>query len=211
VGSLAALLGRAPSTISREIRRNGGRRRYRANKADQAAYGQKYIDETAMYRTDKPFFIDKLPTNFDKVGLIHKILPQAIVIDARRDAMDCGFSCYKQHFAGGHMFSYDLENIAVYYNSYLKLMRHWDDVLPGKIFLTQYEDTVENTESTIRALLNHCGVEFEEACLRFFENKRPVRTASSEQVRQPIYNKGVGYWRKFESHLKPLEAALKTS
>lgn len=204
--------------LVRRITIDGGRRNedYPASIAsfshdELAAYGQKYIDETAMYRTDKPFFIDKLPTNFDKVGLIHKILPQAIVIDARRDAMDCGFSCYKQHFAGGHMFSYDLENIAVYYNSYLKLMRHWDDVLPGKIFLTQYEDTVENTESTIRALLNHCGVEFEEACLRFFENKRPVRTASSEQVRQPIYNKGVGYWRKFESHLKPLEAALKTS
>ena len=162
-----------------------------------------------MYRTDKPFFIDKLPTNFDKVGLIHKILPQAIIIDARRDPMDCGFSCYKQNFAGGHLFSFDLNNIGVYYQTYLKLMQHWNDVLPGKVFLAQYENTVSDTESSVRALLDHCGVEYEETCLRFFDNKRPVRTASSEQVRQPIYSKGVGYWRNFERHLEPLRAALK--
>lgn len=173
-----------------------------------AAYGQAFLDETAMYRTDKPYFIDKLPTNFDKIGLIHKILPQAVIIDARRHPMDCGFSCFKQHFAGGHLFSYDLANIGAYYNDYLELMDYWDEVLPGKVFLAQYEQVVADTENMVRAMLAHCGVDYEEACLRFFENKRPVRTASSEQVRQPIYTKGVGYWRNFASHLAPLEEAL---
>ncbi len=176
--------------------------------AELSAFGQRYIDETAMYRTGADFFIDKLPTNFDKIGLIHKILPQAIIIDARRDPMDCGFSCFKQHFAGGHLFSYDLEHIAAYYRSYEHIMQHWDAVLPGKVLLAQYEDTIADTEGAVRRLLAHCGVEFEESCLNFFENKRPVRTASSEQVRQPIYKKGVGYWRNFEDELEPLARAL---
>lgn len=176
--------------------------------AELASYGQKYLDDTAMYRTGKAFFIDKLPTNFDKVGLIHKILPQAIIIDARRDPLDCGLSCFKQHFAGGHQFSYSLQNIGAYYNSYLRMMRHWNEVLPGKVLLAQYEDTIADTDAAVRALLAHCGVPFEEGCLRFFDNKRPVRTASSEQVRQPIYNKGVGYWRNFDKHLEPLRDAL---
>jgi tetratricopeptide (TPR) repeat protein len=173
-----------------------------------AAYGQRFIDDTAMYRTGKPYFIDKLPTNFDKVGLIHKVLPQAVIIDARRHPMDCGFSCFKQHFAGGHLFSYDLANIGAYYNAYLEIMDYWNEALPGKVFLAQYENVVADTETVVRALLEHCGVAYEESCLRFFENKRPVRTASSEQVRQPIYTKGVGYWRNFAAHLAPLEEAL---
>jgi len=173
-----------------------------------AAYGQAYIDSTAVYRKDKPFFIDKLPTNFDKIGLIHLILPQAIIIDARRHPLDCGLSCFKQHFAGGHHFSYSLENIGHYFNDYLRLMDHWDVVLPEKIKCIQYEEMISNTEGTIRKLLEHCGVPFEDSCLRFFENKRAVRTASSEQVRQPIYSKSVRYWKNFETELQPLIRTL---
>ena len=178
------------------------------NAAQLSAWGHVYLDQTAMYRSGKPFFIDKLPTNFDKVGLIHKILPSAIVIDARRHPLDCGLSCYKQHFAGGHAFSYKLEHIGHYYNAYLAMMDHWDRVLPGKVLCVQYEELVADTEATVRALLSHCGVIYEASCLRFFENRRPVRTASSEQVRQPIYRKGVGHWKHFESELEPLKQAL---
>lgn len=201
--------------VVRRITIDGGRRKldYPVSMAsfsasELAAYGQAFLDETAMYRTDKPYFIDKLPTNFDKVGLIHMILPQAIVIDARRHPLDCGFSCFKQHFAAGHPFSYDLGHIGAYYNAYLEMMDHWDAVLPGKVFLAQYERVVDDTEGAVRALLAHCGVGFEPECLRFFENARPVRTASSEQVRQPIYRKGVGYWKNFDAQLAPLRAAL---
>jgi tetratricopeptide (TPR) repeat protein len=172
------------------------------------AYGQVYLDSTAIHRTDKAFYIDKMPTNFDKIGLVHMILPNAIIIDARRHPMDCGFSCFKQHFAGGHHFSYKLEHIGAYYNHYLRLMDHWQEVLPGKVLTVQYEEMVANTEETVRGLLEHCGVEFEDECLRFFENKRPVRTASSEQVRQPIYNKAVKHWKNYEAELEPLCAAL---
>jgi len=172
------------------------------------AYGQAYLDSTAIHRTDKDFFIDKLPTNFDKIGLIHLILPNAIIIDSRRHPMDCGFSCFKQHFATGHQFSYKLEDIGAYYNDYLRLMDHWQEVLPGKVLTLQYEEMVANTEQTVRGLLEHCGVPFEEECLRFFENKRPVRTASSEQVRQPIYKKAVQYWKNFEAELEPLSKTL---
>lgn len=176
--------------------------------AQLSSWGQVYLDQTAMYRSGKPFFIDKLPTNFDKVGLIHKILPAAVVVDARRHPLDCGLSCYKQHFAGGHAFSYSLEHIGHYYNAYLAMMDHWDRVLPAKVLCVQYEELVADTESAVRALLSHCGVPYEASCLRFFENKRPVRTASSEQVRQPIYRKGIGHWKHFESELEPLKQAL---
>lgn len=201
--------------LVRRIMIEGGKRdlRYPASvasfgAAELAAWGQAYLDETAMYRTDKPLFIDKLPTNFDKVGLIHMVLPGAVVIDARRHPLDCGLSCYKQHFAGGHPFSYDLVHIGHYYNAYLDLMDHWDAVLRGKVLCMQYETVVTDTERAVRQLLAHCGVAFEDACLRFFENRRPVRTASSEQVRQPIYRKGMGQWRHFEKHLQPLIDSL---
>ncbi|MEX0706821.1 MAG: sulfotransferase [Woeseia sp.] len=176
--------------------------------AQLSSWGEVYLDQTAMYRTGKPLFIDKLPTNFDKIGLIHKILPSAIVIDARRHPLDCGLSCYKQHFAGGHAFSYSLEHIGHYYNAYLAMMDHWDRVLPGKVLCVRYEELVADTEAAVRALLAHCGVPYEASCLRFFENKRPVRTASSEQVRRPIYRKGVGHWKHFASELEPLKQAL---
>jgi len=171
-------------------------------------YGQAYVDATAMYRTDKAYFIDKLPPNFERIGLIHKIMPNAIIIDARRHPIDCGFSCFKQHFAAGHEFSYDLNNIGAYYNSYLQVMDHWNCVLPGKVLTVQYEDMVTDTEATVRALLAHIGVDFEESCLRFFENKRAVRTASSEQVRQPINKKGMGAWRPVAKQLTPLSQSL---
>ena len=201
--------------IVRRITIDGGKRKkaYPGSLAgfsaeELAAYGQAYVDSTAVYRTGKPFFIDKMPTNFDKIGLIAMILPNAIIIDARRHPMDCGFSAFKQHFAGGHHFSYALEHIGSYYNDYLRLMDHWHAVMPGKVLTVQYEDVVADAESETRRLLDHCGVPFEESCLRFFENKRPVRTASSEQVRQPIYNKAVRYWRHFEQELEPLRRAL---
>lgn len=172
------------------------------------AFGRNYMDSTAVYRTGKAFFIDKLPTNFDKVGLIHMLLPQAIIIDARRHPLDCGLSCFKQHFAGGHRFSYKLEHIGHYYNNYLRMMDHWDAVLPQKVLRVQYESMVSQTEETVRDMLRHCGVAFEDNCLRFFANKRAVRTASSEQVRQPIYTGSVRSWKNFETELLPLIAAL---
>jgi hypothetical protein len=172
------------------------------------AYGQAYLDDTAIFRESKPFFIDKLPPNFERIGLIHKILPQAIIIDARRHPMDCGFSAYKQHFAGGHGYSYKLEHIGRYFNDYLRLMDHWNDVLPGKVKLVQYENMVRDTETSVRDILAHIGVDFEEVCLRFYENKRAVKTASSEQVRQPIYTESIGRWQTVSEQLKPLTDSL---
>lgn len=171
-------------------------------------FGQDYLNNSACFRANKPYFIDKLPPNFDRVGLIHKILPQAIIIDARRHPLDCGFSAYKQHFAVGQEYSYDLENIGKFYNYYLGFMDHWDEVLPGKVLCVQYEDMVHNTEEMVRRILDHIGVEFEEDCMRFFENKRAVRTASSEQVRQPIYTKGIGQWIPVKKELAPLIESL---
>ena len=178
------------------------------SQAELAAFGQAYLDGTAVYRTSKPFFIDKLPANFERIGLIHKILPQAIIIDARRHPMDCGFSAYKQNFASGHEYSYSLDHIGQYFNFYLQFMDHWDSVLPGKVKLVQYEDMVRDTETSVRKILGHIGVDFEDACLRFYENKRAVKTASSEQVRQPIYTKSIGRWQTVSGRLKPLSDSL---
>jgi hypothetical protein len=117
-------------------------------------------------------------------------------------------SCFKQHFAGGHHFSYRLDDIGHYYNAYLKLMDHWNEVMPGRVLTVQYETMIARTEDVVKELLAHCGLPFEEQCLQFFENRRPVRTASSEQVRQPIYRRGVGHWKNFERQLQPLADAL---
>ena len=178
------------------------------SREELGVFGQSYLDESRVYRTSKPFFIDKFPPNFERIGLIHKILPQAIIIDARRNPLDCGLSAYQQHFAGGHEYSYNLDHIGQYYNIYLQFMDYWDDVLPGKVQLVQYENMVQDTENMIRMILDHIGVDFEEACLRFFENKRAVKTASSEQVRQPIYTKSIGRWRTVSGQLKPLIDSL---
>ena len=170
--------------------------------------GQGYIETTRVQRTDTPHFIDKMPNNFRHIGLIHLILPNARIIDARRHPMGACFSGFKQLFASGQTFTYDLKSIAYYYRDYIKLMDHWDKVLPGRVHRVQYEDMVNNTEFEIRRLLEHCGLEFEEQCLHFHETERAVRTPSSEQVRQPIYTQGLEQWRNYEAHLAPLKEAL---
>ncbi len=172
-------------------------------------YGEQYMARTRVHRkTGRPRFIDKMPNNFLHVGLIHLMLPNARIVDVRRHPLACCFSGFKQYFARGQAFSYSLEDIGRYYREYVALMAHFDDVLPGRVHRVVYERLVEDTEAEVRALLAHCGLEFDPACLRFFENDRPVRTASSEQVRQPIYKDGVDHWRHFEPWLGPLKAAL---
>ena len=175
---------------------------------DLSALGQGYLKDTEIYRNGKPYFIDKMPPNFHNVGLIHMILPNAIIIDARRHPLSTGFSNFKQHFAKGYDFSYDLANIGHYYNSYLALMDHWDEVMPEEVLCIQYENLIQDTENQIRQLLHHCGLPFQASCLNFHANKRAVRTASSEQVRQPINTKGMEQWRHFDAFLTPLKEAL---
>jgi tetratricopeptide (TPR) repeat protein len=170
--------------------------------------GDRYLHETRPLRSGKPYFIDKLPNNFSHVGFIHAILPEAVIIDARRHPMDCCFSTFREHFAEGQTFSYDLTDLGRYYRAYLDLMTHWDAVLPGKVLRVQYEEVVADAESAIRRLLAHCGLPFDAACLAFHQTQRAVRTASAEQVRQPIYTSSIGYWRHFEAHLEPLRLAL---
>jgi tetratricopeptide (TPR) repeat protein len=172
------------------------------------ALGSRYLQETGPLRSGREHFTDKLPNNFSHVGLIHAILPHATIIDARRHPMDSCFSTFKQHFAEGQTFSYDLDDLGRYYCCYLSLMDHWDAVLPGKVLHLQYEDLVREPEPIIRRLLDHCRLPFEAACLSFHETRRSVRTASAEQVRQPIYTSGVGHWRHFEKELQPLRQAL---
>jgi hypothetical protein len=149
-----------------------------------------------------------MPNNFRHLGLIHLILPNAKIIDVRRHPLACCFSGFKQHFARGQSFTYGLRNIGRYYRDYVELMAHFDAVLPGRVHRVIYEDLVAETQSQVRRLLAYCGLPFEESCLRFFENDRPVRTASSEQVRQPIYTGGLDHWQHFEAWLDPLKEAL---
>ncbi|HEV2227470.1 MAG TPA: sulfotransferase [Steroidobacteraceae bacterium] len=177
--------------------------------AQLRALGERYLDGTRHLRKSAaPFFIDKMPNNCLYVGLIHLILPNATIIDARRHPLGCCFSCFKQHFARGQSFAYALEDLGLYYRDYVALMHHFDAVLPGKVHRAFYERMVEDTEREVRGLLAHCGLGFEEACLRFYDNERAVRTASSEQVRQPIFTTALEQWRHYEPWLKPLEAAL---
>jgi tetratricopeptide (TPR) repeat protein len=180
----------------------------RASPAQLAALGRRYLEETSALRSGRAHFTDKLPNNFSHIGLIHTILPGATVIDARRHPMDACFSTFKQHFAEGQTFSYDLTDLGRYYRCYLSLMDHWDTVLPGRVLRVQYEELVRDPETHIRRLLGHCGLDFEHACLNFHATRRAVRTASAEQVRQPLYSSGVGYWRHFERELEPLRRAL---
>ena len=171
-------------------------------------FGERYMTDTRTYRTDKPRFIDKMPNNFRHIGLIHLILPNARIIDARREPMACCFGNFKQLFASGQEFTYSLEDIARYYRTYVEIMQHWDTVLPGKVLRIQHEDVVENLEGNVRKLLEFCNLEFEPACLEFWKNERSVRTASSEQVRRPIFKEGLDQWRNFEPWLGPLQEAL---
>jgi sulfotransferase family protein len=175
---------------------------------DFRAYGEKYIEDTRIYRTGLPRFIDKMPNNFRHIGLIHLILPNARIIDARREPMACCFSNFKQLFASGQEFTYSLDDIASYYRMYVQLMGHWDEVLPGRVLRVQHEEVVEDLEGNVRRILEFCGLGFEPACLEFYKTERSVRTASSEQVRQPIYKEGLDQWRKFEPWLSPLRQAL---
>ena len=173
------------------------------------ALGEQYLENTRVHRKrGAPFFIDKMPNNFLHVGLIHLMLPRARIVDARRHPLACCFSGYKQYFARGQNFSYGLDDIGRYYRDYVALMAHFDQVLPGRVHRVVYEDMVQDTEAQVRRLLDYCGLPFDAQCLRFFENDRPVRTASSEQVRQPIYRDGVDHWRHYEPWLGPLKAAL---
>jgi tetratricopeptide (TPR) repeat protein len=171
--------------------------------------GEQYLARTRIQRkTPAPFFVDKMPNNLLHVGLIHLTLPNARIIDARRHPIGCCFSAFKQHFARGQHFSYSLEDVGRYYRDYVELMAHFDTVLPGRIYRVNYESMIEDTESEVRRLLEHCGLPFEERCLRFHENERAVRTASSEQVRQPIFRDGLEQWRHYEPWLTPLREAL---
>ena len=170
--------------------------------------GERYMTDTRAYRGHKPFFIDKMPNNFRHIGLIHLMLPNAKIIDVRREPMACCFSNLKQLFASGQEFTYSVEDIARYYRTYLELMRHWDAVLPGRILRVWYEDVVEDLEGNVRRILEFCGLEFEPACVEFYKTERSVRTASSEQVRQPIFRDGLFQWRNYEPWLGPLKDSL---
>jgi tetratricopeptide (TPR) repeat protein len=173
------------------------------------ALGREYLANTRIHRkTDAPFFIDKMPNNFLHIGLIQLILPNARIIDARRHPLACCLSNFKQHFASGQNFSYSLTDIGRFYRDYVELMAHYDTVLPGLVHRVFHEDMIEDTENEIRRLLDYCGLPFDERCLRFYENDRAVRTASSEQVRRPINRDGVDVWRHYEPWLDPLKQAL---
>jgi tetratricopeptide (TPR) repeat protein len=174
--------------------------------------GEKYLDDTRVYRKGKPhgvpFFIDKMPNNFRHLGLIHLILPNAKIIDARREPRACCFSNYKQLFASGQQFTYSIDDIARYYRMYVELMAHFDDVIPGRMLRIQHEDVVEDLETNVRRILEYCELEFEPGCVEFHRTERTVHSASSEQVRRPIYREGVDQWRHYEPWLGPLKGAL---
>ena len=170
--------------------------------------GNKFIDETMMHRDGAPMFTDKMPNNFRHIGLIHLIMPNAKIIDARRYPLDCCFSMFKQLFAQGQEFSYGLKEAGSYYNSYVKLMNHWDKVLPGKVLRVNNEDVIDDLEGQVKRILNFIEIPFEESCVSFYKTERSVRTASSEQVRQPINRKGMGRWKPYAKHLKPLVESI---
>ena len=176
---------------------------------ERRAAGDEYLRRTAVHRrTDRPFFIDKLPNNWMFVPFIHFVLPNAKIIDARRHPLGCCMSNFRQHFARGQDFTYDLGDLGHYYSDYVRLMAHIDSVLPGRVHRVIYERMVDDTEAEIRALLDYCGLGFEPACLSFYETDRAVRTPSSEQVRRPIYRDATGEWQRYEAHLDSLKRAL---
>ena len=176
---------------------------------DLRGYGKEYIEQSRRFRmTDKPLFTDKLPNNFPMMGFAHLILPNAKIINARRHPFDSCLGAYKQLFGAGQNFTYDMLDLAHYYQQYDAMMEHWHAVLPGKVLDVHYEETVTDLEGQVRRLLEHCGLPFEAACLNYDETERAVRTPSSEQVRQPIFDSGLDAWQPFESFLDPLKAAL---
>lgn len=171
-------------------------------------FGQQFIEETKVYREKAPLFIDKMPNNFLHIGLIRLILPNAKIIDARRPPMACCFSGFKQLFAEGQDFSYNLDDIGRYYQGYMKLMAHWHEVLPDFVLTVNHEDVVNDLETQVRRMLDFCGLEFEQSCVDFHKTKRNIKTPSSEQVRQPIYKSATEQWKHFEHHLSPLKKVL---
>jgi tetratricopeptide (TPR) repeat protein len=177
--------------------------------AELKALGEEYLERTRGYRSQgRPLFIDKLPNNFQHIGFIALILPNAKIIDARRHPMACGFSCFKQHFARGQQYTYNQTDLGRFYSDYVSLMAHFDRVLPGRVIRVQYEDVVADLEASVRTLLEACKLPYEEECLRYYQNDRIVRTASSEQVRMPIFSEGLEQWRAYEKWLEPLKNAL---
>ena len=170
--------------------------------------GEIYLEETRVYRRGAPFFIDKMPRNFHDIGFIHLILPNARIIDARRDAMACCFGNFKQLFVNGQKATYDLAEMGRYYRNYVELMDHWDTVLPGKVLRVRHVDVVRDLEGSVRRILDFCGLNFEPACLEFYKTERVVRTLSADQVRRPINSEGLEQWRNYEPWLAPLKAAL---
>ena len=176
--------------------------------AEFGRLGEKYLTDTAAYRSGRPHFIDKMPNNFRHIGLIHLMLPNARIIDVRREPMACCVGNLKQLFASGQEFSYSIEDTARYYRTYLELMAHWNAVLPGRVLRVQHEDLVNDLETQVRRMLDYCGLEFETGCVEFHKTERSVRTPSSEQVRQPIYREGLEQWRHYEPWLAPLREAL---
>ncbi len=208
---LANILSLSQSLRGRD--RRAGKSRYPAVLHDLSAenlsdMGERYIEETRIHRAGAPFFTDKMPNNFRHIALIKLILPNAKIIDARREPMACCFSGFKQLFAEGQEFTYGLEEIGRYYRDYVRLMAHWDKVLPGEILRVQHEDVLDDLEGSVRRMLDFLGLPFEPACLDFHKTERSVRTASSQQVRRPINMSGVDQWRPFEPFLEPLKAAL---
>ncbi len=203
-------------SLSQRLRRRGrtgGGSQYpdilRELTADECrAFGEEYISDTRIHRQDAPYFIDKMPNNFRHIGLIRLILPNAKIIDARREPLACCFSGFKQLFAEGQEFTYDLEDMGRYYRDYVGLMQHWDEALPGKVLRVRYEDIVADLEGQVRRILDYCGLPFEDACIEYHRTERSVRTPSSEQVRQPIFTSGLEQWRHFEPWLAPLKGAL---
>jgi tetratricopeptide (TPR) repeat protein len=171
-------------------------------------FGESFLEDTKIHRKGAPRFIDKMPNNFRHLGLISMILPNARIIDARREPMACCFSGFKQLFSSGQEFTYGLREIGQYYADYVRLMAHWGEVLPGKILRVDYEDTVADLETQVRRILEFCELPYEQACVDFHQTRRSIRTPSSEQVRQPIYTSGLEYWRQFDPWLNPLRAAL---
>jgi len=170
--------------------------------------GKDYISETAWARDSAPFFIDKMPNNFIHIGLIKTILPNAKIIDTRRDPMDTCFSCFKQFFARGQLFTYSLEDLGNYYTDYIRAMNHWHNVYGKDIYTVHYDNVINETEETIRELIDYCELPFEKECLEFYNSSRPVKTPSAEQVRQPIYKSGLNYWKNYEKHLLPLKKII---
>ena len=200
-------------SLSQRLRRRAGSDGYPdvlgELRADEClAFGEKYLADTRVHRGEAPRFVDKMPNNFRHIGLIRLMLPNAKIIDARREPMACCFSGFKQLFAEGQEFSYSLEDLGQYYRDYVDLMTHWNAVLPGYVLRVNHEDVVADLEHEVRRVLTFCDLPFEDACLKYYETERNIRTPSSEQVRQPIFRDGVEQWRHFEPWLAPLRTAL---